>query len=90
LVPWTFAADFAVTIPPNRDYWRVYAAGTHQNFVDRGSPPQRPGAYDFRLTPPSAVLAPGRYTATVQVSTTEGNRSTQRLSIRVVSSGAAA
>jgi hypothetical protein len=87
LVPWTYAADFAVTIPPNRDYWRVYAAGTHQNFVDRSSPPQLPGVYDFRLTPPNAVLAPGRYAATVQVSTTDGNRSTQRLSFRVVTSG---
>lgn len=90
LVPWTYTADFAVTIPPNRDYWRVYATGTHQNFVDRGLPPQLPGDYDFRLTPPSTLLAPGRYTATVQVSTTDGNRSTRRLSFRVVSSRAAA
>jgi hypothetical protein len=87
LVPWTFAADFAVTIPANHDYWRVYAAGTHQNFVDRGSQPQLPGVYDFRLTPPSAVLAPGRYTATVQVSTTDDNRSTRRLAFRVVANG---
>jgi hypothetical protein len=89
VVPWTFAADFAVTIPPPRDYWRVYADGTHQNFVGRGSP-QLPGTYDFRLTPPDTKLAPGRYTATVVVSTTAGNRSTQRLSFRVVPSGPAA
>jgi hypothetical protein len=88
LVPWTFAADFAVTIPPNRDYWRVYAPGTHQNFVGR-SQPQLPGSYAFRLTPPSTHLAPGRYTATVQVSTTDGNRSTRRLSFTVVPSGLA-
>jgi hypothetical protein len=87
LVPWTFAADFAVTIPPPGDYWQVYANGTHQNFVGWG--PQRPGIYAFRLTPPSTSLKPGRYTATVVVSTTDGNRSTQRLSFRVVPSGSA-
>jgi hypothetical protein len=85
LVPWTFAADFAVTIPPNRDYWRVYAAGSHQNFVGR-SQPQLPGVYGFRLTPPGTTLTPGRYTATVQVSTSDGNPSTQRFSFSVVSS----
>jgi hypothetical protein len=87
VVPWTFAVDFAVTIPPNRDYWRVYADGSHQNFVGRGPQPQGPGVYEFRLTRPSTDLAPGRYTATVAVSTTAGNRSTQRLSFRVVSAG---
>jgi len=86
VLPWRYAADFAVTIPPNRDYWRVYAAGTHENFVDRGSQPQLPGVYDFRLTPPNAVLPSGHYTATVVVATTDGNRSTQRLPFRVVPS----
>jgi hypothetical protein len=86
LVPWTFAADFAVTIPPNGDYWRVYAAGTHANFVGRGSQPQLPGMYDFRLTPPGSRLAPGSYTVTVQVSNTDGRRTTQQLSFSVVSS----
>jgi hypothetical protein len=86
VVPWTFAADFAVTIPSNRDYWRVYADGTQQNFVGRGSP-QLPGRYEFRLTRPSTDLAPGRYTATVAVSTIAGNRSTQRLSFTVLSAG---
>jgi len=86
LVPWTFAADFAVTIPPKSDYWRVYADGSHQNFVGLGSP-QLPGVYAFRLTPPSTHLAPGHYTASVAVSTTGGNRSTQRLSFRVLPSG---
>jgi hypothetical protein len=85
LIPWTFAADFAVTVPPNRDYWRVYAAGTHANFVGRGSQPQLPGVYTFRLTPPGSALPPGHYTVTVQVSNTEGNRSAQRLSFTVVS-----
>jgi hypothetical protein len=90
LVPWTFAADFAVTIPAPRDYWRVYANGTHQNFVDiESSHPQLPGVYGFRLTPPSTELPPGLYTATVQVSTTSGNRSTQRLPFTVVPSGLA-
>jgi hypothetical protein len=89
MVPWAFAADFAVTIPPNRDYWRVYAAGTHQNFVDRGSQPQLPGIYNFRLTPPNATLPPGRYTATVRISTTDGNHSTHRLPITIVSGGSA-
>jgi hypothetical protein len=82
VVPWRFAADFAVTVPPNRDFWRVYAAGTHQNFVGMVQP-QLPGMYGFRLTPP-AGLTPGRYEAAVVVSTTEGNRAKQELSFRVV------
>ncbi len=90
LVPWAFAADFAVTVPPNRDYWNVYAAGTHENFVGRaGAEPQLAGVYTFRLTPPGSHLARGRYTATVEVSTTGGNRSTRRLPFRVVASGSA-
>jgi hypothetical protein len=89
-VPWTFAADFAVTIPPNQNYWRVYADGTHQNFVGRErSQPHQPGTYDFRLTPPSSNLPPGRYTATVEVSTTNGNRATQQLAFTVISSSSA-
>ena len=88
VVPWTFAADFAVTIPPNRDYWRVYADGSHQNFVGRGALPQLPGTYTFRLTPPSSVLAPGRYTVSVAVFTTGGSRSTQQLPFTVVPSSA--
>lgn len=86
VVPWRFAADFAVTIPANRDYWRVYAPGTHQNYVGRIQP-QMPGVYGFRLTPPSTNLAPGRYTATVAASTSDGNRSVRRFPFRVVSSG---
>lgn len=89
VVPWTFAADFAVTIPPNRDYWRVYADGSHQNFVGRGTLPQLPGTYTFRLTPPASVLVPGRYTVTVAVSTAAGNRTTQQLPFTVVPSGPA-
>jgi hypothetical protein len=90
VVPWTFAADFAVTIPPSRDYWRVYAPGTHQNFVGReSSQPQLPGVYAFRLTPPGSELPPGRYTVTVQASSTGGTRSTQRFPLRVVSSSSA-
>ena len=87
LLPWTYAADFAVTIPPNRDYWRVYASGTHENFVGRGSQPQLPGTYTFKLTPSSTALAPGHYTATVVVSTAGGNHTTQRLSFSVVAGG---
>jgi hypothetical protein len=46
-----------------------------------------PGVYGFRLTPPSTRLAPGRYTATVAASTSDGNRSVRRFAFRVVSSG---
>jgi hypothetical protein len=88
LVPWTFAADFAVTIPPKQNYWRVYAPGTHQNFVGRErSQSREAGVYAFRLTPPNTSLAPGRYTATVQLSTSNGQRTTQQFPLRVVSSG---
>jgi hypothetical protein len=87
VVRWRFAADFAVTVPPNRDFWRVYAAGTHQNFVGMVQP-QLPGMYGFRLTPPGG-LAPGRYKASLVVSTTDGNRARQELPFRVVPSGSA-
>ena len=86
VVPWTYAADYAVTIPPSRDYWRVYADGTHQNFVGR-TQSQLPGTYSFRLTPPGTNLAPGKYTVAVQVSTAGGNHTTARLSFRVVPGG---
>ena len=80
--PLDFAADFAITIPANRDYWRVYAAGTHENFVGRGPQPQ-PGMYTFRLTPPAPPWRPGATRRPSVVSTTNGNHSTQRLSFRV-------
>jgi hypothetical protein len=83
VVPWTYAADFAVTIPPNREYWRVYADGSHQNFVGRGALAQLPGTYTFRLTPPSRVMTPGSYTVSVTVATAAGNRSTQQLPFTV-------
>jgi hypothetical protein len=76
VVPERTAADFRVTIPPNSDFWQVYAADTHENF------PELPfaeslerGRYIFRLTPPShpLELPPGTYTVTVIATDTRGN-----------------
>jgi hypothetical protein len=79
-------ADFRATIPPNRDFWQVYAAGTHENFPELPGAPQslQRGRYIFRLTPPSTplTLRPGSYTVTVTAADTGGNSST--LSLRMV------
>jgi len=74
------AADFRVTVPPNRDFWQVYAADTHENFPEvPGLPePVERGRYVFRLTPPChpLTLAPGRYRVTVWASDVAGNTDT--------------
>jgi hypothetical protein len=71
------AADFRITIPPNGDFWRVYAADTHENFPEvpfRTEALER-GDYIFRLTPPCEPLSlpPGTYTVTVTATDTAGN-----------------
>jgi len=80
VVPERTAADFRTTIPPNRDFWDVYAADTHENFPEVPFPSEalERGRYIFRLTPPCDPLrlAPGTYTVTVTASDTAGNTGT--------------
>ncbi len=77
--PERVVADFRHKEPDNRDFWRVYAPGTYQNFPVFG---RRyyfhwPGRYLFNLTPrplDTAHLRNGRYVLTVDVADTCGNR----------------
>src|SRR5579862_883096 len=89
VVPERIAADFRTTIPPNRDFWDVYAADTHENFpeVPKMSEALERGRYIFRLTPPGDPLRlpPGTYTVTVWASDTAGN--TGSLSREIVVGG---
>ena len=79
VVPTDVVADFRRTEPYNRDFWRVYAPGTYQNFPVFG---RRfywhvPGRYLFNLTPrplDTLRLADGSYRLTVNVADTCGNR----------------
>jgi len=87
VVPEKTAADFRVTLPPNRDFWQVYAADTHENFPEE--PVQESverGRYVFRLTPPCDPLRlpRGTYTVTVTATDTAGNSGSMSRRIVVV------
>jgi hypothetical protein len=76
----TIRADFRRTEPANRDFWRVYAAGTYQNFPVFAHHLffRREGRYLFNLTPApldTSRLPDGKYTIIVEVADTCGNRS---------------
>jgi len=80
VIPWTTIADFRTTLPPNRDFWRVYASGTFQNFPVFGHHYfyRVPGRYLFTLTPSdldTRRLANGRYVVSVRVADVCGNSS---------------
>ena len=88
VVPPTVVADFRHTLPPNRAFWQVYAAGTYQNFPVFAHHYywRLPGRYLFRLTPQpldTRLLADGRYLLTVNVADVCGNRGslTERVAI---------
>jgi hypothetical protein len=79
VVPPTIVADFRHTLPPNRDFWRVYAAGTYQNFPVFGHIYffGKRGRYLFNLTPnglDTSRLHNGTYVLGVQVADVCGNR----------------
>ncbi len=81
-------ADFRRREPGNRKFWRVYAAGTYQNFpVFAHHHFRREGRYLFNLTPrllDTARLRDGDYLVTVDVADVCGNRGslTERVRIR--------
>lgn len=88
VVPWTRVADFRRTEPPNRDFWRVYAAGTYQNFPVFGRRyfVGRPGRFLFLLTPRAlrtARLPNGAYEITVRAADVCGNVGTLTERVRI-------
>ena len=89
VVPSRVVADFRHTLPPNRHFWRVYAAGTYQNFPVFGHVYffGKPGRYLFNLTPnglDTKRLPDGNYVLGVQVADVCGNRGlfAERVSVR--------
>jgi len=88
IVPPTTVVDFRRTQPPNRDFWRVYAPGTYQNFPDFGRHKYfgLPGRYLFNLTPQpldTRRVPNGFYDLTVGVADVCGNRGTLTERLRV-------
>jgi hypothetical protein len=74
----TTVADFRYTIPPMRDFWRVYARGTYQNKPHFGFQQflSMRAKLDFRLTQKpldTRRLADGTYVIQVNVADTAGN-----------------
>ena len=85
-------ADFRHTEPPNQDFWRVYAAGTYQNFPAFGHHYffGRPGEYLFNLTRSpldTARIPNGVYLLTVKVADVCGNRGSLSERVRINNRG---
>jgi hypothetical protein len=79
VVPRTTVVDFRSTQPPDRQFWRVYAAGTYQNFPVFAHHFffHHSGRYLFDLTPTpldTSHLANGAYVVTVVAGDVCGNR----------------
>jgi hypothetical protein len=79
VVPETVIVDTRRTEPFDRNFWRVYAVGTYQNFPVFANHYyfRQPGRYLFNLTPQALdtlSLPNGRYTITVNVADVCGNR----------------
>jgi hypothetical protein len=88
VVPERVVADFRHTEPPDRDFWRIYASGTYQNFPVFGHHYffGRPGRYLFNLTPKpfdTRRLHNGDYVLKVSVADVCGNRSSLAEAIQV-------
>lgn len=88
VVPETTVVDFRTTEPPNRDFWRVYAAGTYQNFPVFGHRYfwHVVGRYVFRLTDrplDTRTLRNGEYEIRVDVADVCGNRGSLGERVRI-------
>ena len=73
------AANFTRTEPPKQDFWRIYGAGTYQNFPAFGDHYywRTAGNYVFRLTNrplDTRQFANGRYTFSVTATDLCGNK----------------
>ena len=88
VLPTRIVADFRHTEPPRREFWKVYASGTYQNFPAFGDTYfyGRPGRYLFNLTPTplnTTRFRNGRYELTVTGVDTCGNRTAATTYLRV-------
>ncbi len=88
VVPWRTSVDFRQTEPPNRDFWRIYAPGTYQNFPVFGHRYfwNRAGRYIFVLNHEpldTRKLANGAYTLTVRAGDVCGNTGTLRVPLQI-------
>jgi hypothetical protein len=88
VVPERVIADFRHTEPRNSEFWRVYAAGTYQNFPHFGhrSYSHLPGRYVFNLTPrllQTRRFPNGRYVLTAVVADVCGNRGSLSEPVRI-------
>jgi hypothetical protein len=87
VVPWTTVADFRQTLPPNAQFWNVYARGTYQNAprFGREQYPSMPGRFLFLLAPnyDTRSIPNGVYIITAFVGDGHGHKalSTQRISV---------
>ena len=82
----TTAVDFRTTVPPDRDFWSVYARGTYQNAPRFGIQQfgSMPGKYLFNLARLDTKRLPnGVYVVTVEAVDERGNLGSlaQRISI---------
>jgi hypothetical protein len=93
IVPWRTAVDFRQTLPPNGQFWDVYAKGTYQNAprFGREQYASMPGRFLFLLAPSydTTALANGVYVVTVLVGDGHGHSvtDTQRFSVLNARSG---
>ncbi len=81
-------ADFRRTDPGNQDFWKIYAAGTHQNkYGDKNLRRVRQvGLYSYNLTPSgldTRTLLNGTYVLTVKASDTYANHGSRSESITI-------
>jgi hypothetical protein len=87
IVPWRTVADFRTTLPPNSDFWNVYAKGTYQNAprFGREQYTSLPGRYLFLLdrSYDTTAITNGVYVLTVLVADGHGHEAVaaQRISV---------
>jgi hypothetical protein len=87
VVPWTTVADFRHTLPPNSQFWSVFAQGTYQNAprFGREQYSSTPGRYLFVLAAAfdTASVSNGVYLVTVRAGDVRGNHAllSQRIEI---------
>lgn len=89
IVPEHVVVDFRRRLPPQYDFWRIYAHGSYQNFPVVGLHyfGGTQGNYLFDLTPKgfdTGRIAPGEYVLTIDASDMGGNRGALRERVRIV------